>query len=129
MKLDVRPPAPLALESLFEVSAERPNRKVLVQQPGVKVMHLTLAPGQALPPHKHPGCHVLVQGLRGAPTVQLEGEEATLPPQHLLSFSGEVQVSLRNDGDAPSALLITLVRGDERRHDEDASLTPNPRVP
>lgn len=108
MKLDVRPLVPLALESFFEVSTDRPNRKALVQQPDFKVIHLTLAPGQALPPHKHPGCTVLLQGLRGTTTVQLE-EEATLPPQHLLGFSGNSLVSLKNDSDAPSALLVTLV--------------------
>lgn len=61
MSLDVAPApslTPLELESFFEVIPDRPNRKLLVQQPKLKVLHLTLAPGQALPLHKHPGCYV-----------------------------------------------------------------------
>lgn len=123
-------PALLDLESLFEVSAECPNRKMLVQQPGLKVMHLTLAPGQGLPPHRHPDCYVLLQGLRGTITVQLEQEEVSLRPQHFLGFSGETNVSPRNDSDVPSALLITLAKQvSERRGNEDSSVTRNTRVP
>lgn len=92
-----------------EIDAERPNRKILVQQPSLKVVQLTLAPGQALPPHRHPGRYVLVQALEGTVTAQLEGEEIPLSPRQLLSFSGEGLVSLRNNRDAPSALLVTLV--------------------
>lgn len=113
-------PPPLDLESFFEVSTDRPNRKVLVQQSGLKVVHLTLAPGQVLPPHKHPGCYVLLQGLKGTTTVQLEQAEATLAPQQILGFSGETLVSLHNDSNAPSALLITLAEGNERKNHEDS---------
>ncbi len=112
-------PPPLDLESFFEVSTDRPNRKVLVQQSGLKVVHLTLAPGQVLPSHKHPGCYVLLQGLEGTTTVQLEQEVTALSPRHLLSFSGETRVSIRNSSDAPSALLITLAEGNERKNHED----------
>jgi hypothetical protein len=116
------------LESFLEVTPNQPNRQVLVQQPGVKVVHLTLAAGQVLPPHKHPGCYVLLQGLSGTTTVQLE-EGATLPPQHLLCFFGERLVSLRNDSDGPSALLVTLVeRPDKRSDDEYPSPTRDPSV-
>lgn len=129
MKLDVSLPTPLALESFLEVNAERPNRTVLVQQPRLKVIHLTLAPGQALPPHKHPGCYVLLQGLSGTTTVQLEQDEVVLASRQLLGFSGEMQVSPRNDSAAPSALLITLVNDDERRNGENPASTAKPRVP
>ncbi len=101
---------PLNLASFFEVTPERFNRKAIVQQPGVKVVHLTLAPGQELPPHRHPGAHVLLQGLVGTTTVQLEDKATELLPAHLFDFSGELQVSLRNEGDGPSALLVTLVK-------------------
>ena len=117
-------PTPLDLESFFEVSAERPNRKVLVQQPGLKVLHLTLAPGQELPSHRHPSSYVLVQGLKGITSVQVEQQETTLSPQQLLSFSGESLVSLRNNSGAPSALLIILVNQvNERKADEDPAHT------
>ncbi len=122
MSLDVAPApslTPLELESFFEVIPNRPNRKLLVQQPKLKVLHLTLAPGQALPLHKHPGCYVLLQGLTGTTTVQLEQEVTTLSPRHLLGFSGETRVSIRNGSDAPSALLITLAEGNERKNHED----------
>lgn len=122
MSLDVIPApslTPLELESFFEVTPDRPNRKLLVQQPNLKVLHLTLAPGQALPLHNHPGYYVLLQGLTGTTTVQLEQDETTLAPQHLIGFSGETHVSIRNGSDAPSALLITLARVIERKDHED----------
>lgn len=80
MNLDVRPSTPLELKSFFEVTPDRPNRKALVQQPGLKVVHLTLAPGQALSPHRHPGCYVLLQALEGTITAQLEREDIPLSP-------------------------------------------------
>ncbi len=106
--LGLNPPTPLDLGG--ESTPDRPNRRVLMQRPGLKVVHLTLAPGRALAPHRHPGCWVLLQGLSGSVTVQLEEDEVQLPPQHLLSFSGETSVSPRNGGGAPSALLVTLVK-------------------
>jgi len=109
------PPVPLDLGSFFEATPERFNRRAVVQRPGLQVLHLPLAPGQGVPPHRHPGCEVLLQGLTGVTTVQLEEDTLTLLPQQLLSFLGDLEVSPRNDSDAPSALLITLVSGRKER--------------
>lgn len=103
-------PAQLTDLGSVEIDTNRPNRKLLVQQPGLKVMHVTLAMGQRLPPHRHPGCYVLLQALEGTTTVQLEGDGTTLSSRQLLSFSGENLVSLWNDSNATSVLLITLVK-------------------
>lgn len=138
MKPDAGPSAPLDLANLFEMRAERLNRKLLAQRPGLQVVHLTLAPGQGVPAHRHPGCHVLLQDLEGSPTVcitvsttgQLEEatQEAILLPQQLLYVDGDGLVSLRSAGDAPSALLITLVKREQRRDHEDPALTSRSRV-
>lgn len=99
-----------ALENHFAPRAERFCRATALQRSGLYVLHLSLAPGQRVPLHRHPGHHVLLQGLSGKTTVQLENEQVVLKPQHLLAFEGECAVSPHNDGDAPSAVLITLVR-------------------
>lgn len=102
-------PRPLDLTGFCTLDPARPNRVPLVGRPGLKVMHLTLAPGQGLPLHRHPGCQVLLQGLWGVSTVQFEDEAVTLKPQHLLAFSGERLVAPQNRSNEPSALLVTLV--------------------
>lgn len=99
---------PLKLESFLEPSPEGVHRKLVVQQPGLRVVHVSLAPGQLFPPHRHPGAQVLVQGLAGTTTVRLEAEETVLEAAQLLCFSGQQSVSLYNAGEEPSALLITL---------------------
>jgi len=97
------------LAACFEPDESAPKRQLLVKEPGLTMLHLTLAPGQAMPVHNHPGCHVTIQGLVGEATVWLDGEEQPLPAHELVFFSGERMVSPRNASAAPAAVLITLV--------------------
>jgi len=100
----------VTLNDLFEVTLEHFNRVNVAFSPGFQVLHLTLAPEQSLPRHTHPGRHVLVQGLKGSVTVELDGEASELDAGQLLHFSGETSVSLCNDGDEACAVLITLAK-------------------
>lgn len=105
--------APYQLGDLAGLATPDPEtwkRVAVVRAPGLTVLHLALAPGQRVPLHRHPGHHVVLQGLSGLSTVQLDEEVLALGPQALLAFAGERAVSPYNDGDAPSALLITLAR-------------------
>lgn len=96
------------LAACFAPDPSSPSRRLLVKEPGLTVLHLTLAPGQAMPVHNHPGCNVVIQGLAGEATVWLDGEEQPLRAQELVRFSGERMVSPRNTSGAPAAVLITL---------------------
>lgn len=121
--------APLPVPLSLEASAACPSRRVLVQQPGLKVMRLTLAPGQRLPSYRQSGLYVFLQAFRGNVTVRHEGEKIRLFSQQLLGFSGDHIISLRNDSDAPSTLLVTLIEIDERGENGEPSFTASPRVP
>lgn len=121
--------APLPVPLSLAASAACPSRRVFVQQPGLKVMQLTLAPRQMLPSYRQSGLYVFLQAFRGRVTVQHEGEKTGLAPQQLLGFSGDHIISLRNDSDAPSSLLVTLIEIDERSESETLSFTASPRVP
>lgn len=93
----------------FAIDPDAAHRELVVNQPGFKVLHLCLKPGQRMPLHRHPGCHVTITGLSGTATVMLDGVAATVAPHQLLSFDGESQVSPGNDSDGNCAVLITLV--------------------
>lgn len=96
------------LAACFTPDPSGPSRRLLVKEPGLTVLHLTMTPGQAMPVHNHPGCRVTIQGLVGEATVWLDGEEAPLRTHELVSFPGERMVSPRNTSGAPAAVLITL---------------------
>lgn len=83
--------------------------QLIIAKPGVKVLYVNFAAGQAMALHNHPGCRVILQGMAGTTNVLLDGEQHQLQPQQLLSFSGELQVSPHNAGTEPCAALITLV--------------------
>lgn len=76
------------LAACFAPDPSGPSRRLLVKEPGLTMLHLTMAPGQAMPVHNHPGCNVAIQGLEGEATVWLDGEEHALRAQELVRFSG-----------------------------------------
>ena len=96
------------LAACFAPDPSGPSRRLLVKEPGLTMLHLTMAPGQAMPVHNRPGCNVAIQGLEGEATVWLDGEEHALRAQELVRFSGERMVSPRNTWGGPAAVLITL---------------------
>lgn len=96
------------LAAKFVTDPERAHRELVVNLPGFKVVHVALKPGQRMPLHDHPGCHVTITGLVGTATVMLDGTAIEVAPHQLLSFLGESQVSPGNDGERDCAVLITL---------------------
>lgn len=102
------------LAAAFSPVTAGANRQLLVNESGLKVLYLSLMPGQGMPVHNHPGCTVTIQGMVGEATVWLDGSEHRLRPQELVSFSGKLSVSPRNLSDEPAGVLITLaeVMGD-----------------
>ncbi len=96
------------LTTCFAPSPDGAGKKVLVREPGLRILYLSMLPGQGLPVHNHPGCTVTIQGLLGEASVWLEGVEHPLGAQELVSFPGELSVSPRNLSGAPAGVLITL---------------------
>lgn len=98
------------LDALVEVDPARFHRVKVLADAGLQVLHVTLAPGQHMPHHSHPGRQVLLHGLAGVTTLDLGSETIDLHANHLVYLSGEQTVSPRNDSSEPCAMLITLVR-------------------
>ncbi len=96
------------LAACFVPDPSGPSRRLLVKEPGLTILHLTFAPGQAMPVHNHPGCNVTIQCMAGEATVVLEGASYALKAYELFSFSGELMVCPGNESDDPAAILITL---------------------
>lgn len=96
------------LNACFAPSTDGPSKKLLVKEPGLTMLYLTVAPGQAMPEHNHPGCHVTIQGMVGEATVLLDGEAHVLRSRELLCFDGGRTVSPGNRSSEPAAVLITL---------------------
>ena len=106
----------------YAAISQRLHRASIVRTDGLQVLHLTLAAGQTVPSHRHPGQHVLLQGLKGSVVIDFGDETRELHPGHLLHFTGERPVSLRHGGGEPCAVLVTLA------HKPLAQKTPAQKV-
>ncbi|HRN19032.1 MAG: cupin domain-containing protein [Trueperaceae bacterium] len=102
------------LAACFVPDPSGPSRRVLVKEPGLTILHLTMGPGQAMPVHNHPGCTVTIQCMAGEACVVLEGASYPLKTHELFSFSGELMVRPCNESDEPAAVLITLAEVTDR---------------
>src|SRR5690606_9922056 len=94
------------LTTCFRLDETDACKTLLVTTPELTMIYLSMAPGQGMPLHNHPGCTVAIQGMVGEATVLLDGQRHTLAPQALLGFSGEQMVSPRNESAAPAAVVI-----------------------
>src|SRR5690606_34733061 len=99
------------LKACFALDPDSASKTLLVKTSELTMIYLSMAPGQGMPVHNHPGCTVAIQGMLGEATVQLNGEAQRLAPGNLLSFPGEWMVSPRNDSESSAAVLITLASG------------------
>jgi len=53
------------LSACFVPDPSGPSRRVLVKEPGLTILHLTMGPGRSMPVHNHPGCNLTTQCLAG----------------------------------------------------------------
>jgi quercetin dioxygenase-like cupin family protein len=77
----------------------------LFKRPHVVRYQHTLQPGEAVKPHKAP-VDVFFYVLEGTPSIDIEGETATLAPDALVpSAAGHVH-AIRNDGEQRARFLV-----------------------
>lgn len=91
-------------------SAERFTKHVCFNHPQAQVFVLTFSPGQALPPHRHPGSVLVLQVWSGTGLVVTDGQESAIAPGNVLFVTSEEELSLRNTGEEPLTVLVTLSR-------------------
>jgi quercetin dioxygenase-like cupin family protein len=90
------------------VSAERFTKQICFNDPQVLVFVLTFSPGQALPPHRHPGSAVVLHVSTGTGLAVVDGQESPIAKGDVLLVNGEEELAIRNSGTEPLALLVSL---------------------
>lgn len=71
-----------------------------------RVVRLTLAAGESMPAHSHPGTDVVIHVLEGELTVELNGESHRCGTGELLRFDGDREVVPRAEADAVALVTI-----------------------
>lgn len=99
---------PVRLADRIRVSSEGFTKRVVYDGPDVLAFVLTFAPGQSVPEHRHDGSTVLLQCLRGTPSVRAGGRDVRLNAGEVLAVPGSERLSIRNDGTDVAALYVTL---------------------
>lgn len=91
-------------------STERFTKHVCFNHPQAQVFVLTFSPGQALPPHRHPGAVVVLTVWSGTGVAVTDGQESAIAPGNVLFVTSEEELSLRNTGEEPLTVLVTLTK-------------------
>ena len=99
----------LNLETIERYDAAKFYRTEIFKDARVRTLLLTLLPGQSVPSHKHAGCTVMLQALRGAAEITLDGETFTLRAGEIVFADGANSFAPANRGTENFAMLVTLV--------------------
>lgn len=89
-------------------NAERFTKQICFNHPQVLVFVLTFSPGQALPPHRHPGSAVVLQVSSGTGLIVADGREEPVKQGDVLLVPGEEEMAVRNTGDEVLRLVVSL---------------------
>lgn len=89
-------------------SADRFTKRICFNDPQVLVFVLTFAPGQSLPPHKHPGSKVVLHVHGGSGVMVIDGQEVSVADGDVLLVTGEEELAVRNTGEQDLVLLVSL---------------------
>ena len=76
----------------------------------LRTLLLCLAPGQAVPSHRHEGFEIQLQVLRGKAEITLDGEHVSLHAGEIVLVDGANDFAPVNRHSENFAMLITLVR-------------------
>lgn len=77
-----------------------------------KTVRLTLAAGEAVPPHSHPGRDIILYLLDGTVELQLDDETHDVTAGDVARFRGEREISPRAV-EKSTALLVLAPRADD----------------
>ncbi|HLN62529.1 MAG TPA: cupin domain-containing protein [Symbiobacteriaceae bacterium] len=98
----------ISIPEVSVVSADRFTKRVCFNHPQVLVFVLTFAPGQALPPHRHPGSAVVLQVFAGSGTIAVDGQETPIKQGDAILVNGDEEMQVRNSGQETLTLYVTL---------------------
>lgn len=90
--------------------SEQPTPTVVLKGDFGRVIHISFEAGQQVPTHKHPNSDVIVQVLAGELEHTLNSNTTILKANDLAHFSGDNEVQLHNTSNAPTQILVTLIK-------------------
>lgn len=100
----------VAPEQLERYDAAKFYRTEVFGGERLRTLLLCLAPGQAVPSHRHEGFEIILEPLRGEAEITLDGETFSLRAGELVFVDGANDFAPVNRGAENFAMLITLVR-------------------
>lgn len=78
----------------------------LYNDASAQVMHITLAPGETLKPHKTP-VDVIFYILEGKPTIHIGEESQEFEKDNLIESPADIVHYISNESDLPARILVT----------------------
>lgn len=94
----------------MEYSSEKFTKRVIFKKGESTAFVLNFAPGQQLPPHKHPGTEVFLFVVGGSGTFTIDGEELQVAANDVAHCSGEELLAFKNSGSEPVSLYVVLTK-------------------
>lgn len=105
-----------SLEAVKEYGADKFTKRILFQKGGSVAFVLNFMPGQALPPHKHPGTAVYILVLEGSGTITVDGVPTEVTKEETICCEGDEQFSFQNTGSDPARLYVVLSKIPDERY-------------
>lgn len=96
------------LTKAYPLRSDGPAKHVLLRSREGITLIAGLQPGQFLPPHRHPGHRLQVLVVQGQGRFSLQGNEQTAAAPAVLTFGGDVEFGVQNDGPEPLYVLVML---------------------
>lgn len=84
------------------------TKRIVFKEQDSVVFVLNFLPGQALPPHKHPGSDVYLLVLSGSGTIKVDGNNAQVKEGDVVHCGGEEEFAFENTGSVPTSLYVCL---------------------
>ncbi len=104
------------LASVREFKEDKLTKRVLFQKGESVAFVLNFAPGQTLPPHKHPGSAVFLLVVEGAGTMTVDGVQSEVALNDAICVDGEEQFAFENTGTEPASLYVVLSKIPDARY-------------
>lgn len=93
------------LESLLAEAGRLPRATTVLRESGLRVLLLSLGPGEQIPEHQTRGA-ITVQCLRGRAVFSYDGEQVNLRPHWMISLGPAAPHSVK--ADEHTLLLVTI---------------------
>ena len=96
------------LDQFLEYNNERFTKRIIFKAGDSTVFVLNFAPGQSLPPHKHPGSNVYLLLIEGTGTFTIDNTDTKVVKNDVLLCTGDEELSFNNDSENNTSIYVML---------------------